>query len=87
MFKTLCFCLAVLLTACSTTGSQPPATARTAVAAACPPNTTASRIQPRANECSASPVRTYSQDDVQRTGQPDVANALQMLDPSISVHH
>ena len=86
MFKTLCFCLAALLTACSTTGSQPPATARTAVAA-CPPNTTASRIQPRANECSASPVRTYSQDDVQRTGQPDVANALQMLDPSISVHH
>jgi len=87
MFKTLCFCLAASLTACSTTGSQPPATARTAVAAACPPNTTASRIQPRANECSASPVRTYSQDDVQRTGQPDVANALQMLDPSISVHH
>ena len=86
MFKTLCFCLAVLLTACSTTGSQPPATARTAVAA-CPPNTTASRLQPRANECSGSPVRTYSQDDVQRTGQPDLGNALQMLDPSISVHH
>jgi len=86
MFKTLCFCLAALLTACSTTGGQPPATARTAVAA-CPPNITASRIQSRTNECSASPVRTYSQDDVQRTGQPDVANALQMLDPSISVHH
>jgi len=86
MFKTLCFCLAALLTACSTTGSEPPATARTAVAA-CPPNTTASRLQPRANECSASPVRTYSQDDVQRTGQPDLGNALQMLDPSISVHH
>lgn len=86
MFKTLCFCLAAALTACSTTGSQPPATARTAVAA-CPPNTTASRIQPRANECSASPIRTYSQDDVQRTGQPDLGNALQMLDPSISVHH
>jgi hypothetical protein len=86
MFKTLCYCLAASLAACSTTGTQPPATARTAVAA-CPPNTTASRIQPRANECSASPVRTYSQEDVQRTGQQDVGIALQMLDPSISVHH
>jgi hypothetical protein len=85
MFKTLCFCLAVSLAACSTTGTRAPATARTAVAA-CPPNTTASRIQ-RPNECSASPIRTYSQEDVQRTGQPDVGNALQMLDPSISVHH
>jgi hypothetical protein len=86
MFKTLCFCLAVSLAACSATGTRAPATARTAVAA-CPPNTTATRIQPRPNECSASPIRTYSQDDVQRTGQTDVGNALQMLDPSISVHH
>jgi|tagenome__1003787_1003787.scaffolds.fasta_scaffold11065642_1 hypothetical protein len=86
MFKTLCFCLAVSLTACSTTGTQTPATARTAVAA-CPPDTTASHIQSRANGCSATPVRTYSQDDVQRTGQTDLGNALQMLDPSISVHH
>ena len=86
MFKTLCFCLAVSLAACSTTGTQTPATARTAVAA-CPPNTTASRIEPRPNECFATPTRTYSQDDVQRTGQTDLGNALQMLDPSISVHH
>jgi hypothetical protein len=86
MFKTLCFCLAVSLTACSTTATRTPATTRTAIVA-CAPNTTASHIQPRANECSSSPVRTYSQDDVQRTGQQDVGNALQMLDPSITVHH
>jgi outer membrane cobalamin receptor len=86
MFKTLCFCLAASLVACSTTGTQTPATARTAVAA-CPPNATASRIPQRANECSASPVRTYSQEDVERTGQPNVADALPMLDPAISVHH
>ena len=86
MFKILCFCLAASLAACSTTGTRTPATARTAVAA-CSPNTVASRIQPRPNECSDTPVRSYSQDDVQRTGQPDLGNALQMLDPSISVHH
>jgi hypothetical protein len=32
-------------------------------------------------------VRTYSKEDVDRTGQTDVANALRMLDPSITVHH
>jgi hypothetical protein len=31
--------------------------------------------------------RAYSRDDLERTGQTDVAQALQQLDPSITVHH
>lgn len=79
MFKTFLICVTLTLAACASTT---PAT-RTA-ATGCAENSTASRIP---NQCSASPVRTYSQEDVQRTGQTDVANALQMLDPSITVHH
>ena len=80
MFKTFLLCVTVTLAACASTT---PTTTRTA-AAGCAQNSTASRIP---KQCSASPVRTYSQEDVQRTGQTDVANALQMLDPSITVHH
>jgi outer membrane receptor for ferrienterochelin and colicin len=80
MYKTFLLCVtAAALAACATTT---PAT-RTA-AAGCLENSTASRIP---KQCSASPVRTYSQEDVQRTGQTDVANALKMLDPSITLHH
>lgn len=31
--------------------------------------------------------RTYSKDDLDRTGEIDVGEALQKLDPSITVHH
>lgn len=31
--------------------------------------------------------RAYSKDDLDRTGQIDVAQALQQLDPSITAHH
>jgi hypothetical protein len=82
MIKTFLLCATATLAACATTTPTTPA-ARTA-AVQCPQDSTASRIP---NRCSSSPVRTYSQDDVQRTGQTDVANALQMLDPSITVHH
>jgi hypothetical protein len=84
MFKTFLLCMTVTLAACATTTP----TARTAAAqtgaTSCGQTSTASRIP---NQCSASPVRTYSQEDVQRTGQTDVGPALQMLDPSITVHH
>jgi uncharacterized lipoprotein YmbA len=79
MCKTFLLCITITLAACASTTP----TARTA-AADCRQNSIASRI---ANQCSASQVRTYSQEDVQRTGQTDVAHALQMLDPSITVHH
>ena len=34
-------------------------------------------------QCAAG--RTYTQSDIQRTGQTDVGSALQMLDPSIKI--
>ena len=48
---------------------------------------TASRIPGKPGDCYASPGRTYSQEDVQRTGQTNVGDALHLLDPSITVHH
>jgi hypothetical protein len=30
--------------------------------------------------------RTYTQEDIQRTGQPTTAQALRLLDPSLTVH-
>jgi hypothetical protein len=86
MFKTLGLCAVALasIAACSTT--TPPAT-RTATAAPCAPASSASRIPTQSGQCSSTPSRTYSNEEIERTGQTDVGNALQQLDPSISVHH
>ena len=43
---------------------------------------TGSRIQRKENECSG-PGRTYTQEDLQRTGDINAADALRRLDPSI----
>ena len=48
---------------------------------------TASRIPANRAGCQMTPSRTYSQRDIQRTGQTNAGDALQMLDPSITVHH
>jgi hypothetical protein len=86
MIKSLALCaaLAVLAVACATT-----APTRTAVATAAQPcnQDTASRIPMRPGECSSAPGRTYSDKDIERTGQTNVGDALQMLDPSITTHH
>lgn len=34
-------------------------------------------------ECANAPGRSYTQEDLQRTGQTNVADALRMLDPSV----
>ena len=47
---------------------------------------TATRLPERPSECAAF-GRSWSQDDLRRTGQTDVGQALQMLDPSVSAHH
>jgi hypothetical protein len=87
MFKNLLICAVVSASviACSATTPARP-DSRTAAAAPCPQNT-ASRIPMRPGECSSTPGRTYSNEDIERTGQTNVGEALQMLDPSISVHH
>ena len=89
MFKTLLICTAAaLLAACATTH---PATAGSADSrtanATCPEYATGSHLRSKEGKCTSSPMRSYSQEDVQRTGQTDVGDALRMLDPSISVHH
>ena len=83
MSRALLITLAALLAAgCASTRTAPVAADKTA---AQPRNciTTASRIPQ--NECNA-PGRTYSQEDLERTGQVNPGAALQMLDPSISGH-
>jgi hypothetical protein len=90
MFRTLLICAVVSASAlgCSSTPQPRPDTRAAAAATPRPCSLpTASRIPARPDECSASPGRTYSQTDVERTGQTNVGDALQMLDPSITVHH
>ena len=86
MIKSLLICAVVSASAiaCSTT-----APTRTAAATATPLCTqdSASRIPMRPGECSSVPGRTYSGQDIERTGQTNVGDALPMLDPSITVHH
>jgi hypothetical protein len=46
---------------------------------------TGSRIRPPEGQCINAPGRVYRRDDLDRTGERDLANALQKLDPSVSV--
>lgn len=46
---------------------------------------TGSLIPPPKGQCLPVNGRSYSQKDIQRTGQPDLGQALQQLDPSVQV--
>lgn len=48
---------------------------------------TGSLIPAKKGECLPVTGRSYSGKELRRTGEPDNARALQMLDPSISVGH
>jgi hypothetical protein len=90
MIKSLLICAvaSASVIACSTAG-PPRSENRTAAATPtqpCVPET-ASRLPMRTGVCSSAPGRSYSNEDLERTGHTDVADALQMLDPSITVHH
>ena len=90
MYRTLLICAVISASILGCTSTQPrPDTQQTALAATTQPCVleTGSRIAPKPGECSASPGRSYSQTDIERTGKVDVADALQLLDPSITVHH
>jgi hypothetical protein len=47
---------------------------------------TGSHIPPPKGQCLPVAGNSYSQQDLQRTGATDLGRALQMLDPSITVH-
>jgi hypothetical protein len=90
MFRTLLICAVVSASAvgCSGTPQPRPDTQAAAAARPCSPTqVSASRLPAKPYECSATPGRSYSQTDLQRTGQTNVADALPLLDPSITVHH
>jgi hypothetical protein len=48
---------------------------------------TGSLIRSRKGECLPVTGRSYSGDELRRTGYPETARALQALDPSVSVGH
>ena len=84
MFRTFLICAVVSASAiaCSTAGK--PVAADAKAARPCVIGS-ASRIPERPDQCSAG--RSYTQEDVERTGKTDVGDALQMLDPTVTVHH
>ena len=47
---------------------------------------TGSRIPAKKGHCLPVNGRSYSQQDLQRTGEPELGRALQKLDPRITVH-
>ena len=79
----------LILTACATTtgGAKPNSAASEAVAEnpACQTET-GSQIAGNAENCSAM-SRTYSKDDIDRTGSTTAGEALRLLDPSVTVRH
>jgi hypothetical protein len=47
---------------------------------------TGSHIPPPRGQCLPVPGNSYTQQDILRTGEPDLGRALQMLDPSVHGH-
>ena len=80
---------AVILAACAATTAnvkpKPAASQAVAENPACLTQT-GSRIAGNAADCSAF-GRSYSHDDINRTGSTSAEDALRLLDPSITVHH
>lgn len=78
--------LALILAACATT---PPGAGKPAAANASPPAgcvaQTATRIPVKDSSCSGH-GNTYTKDDIDRTGQANLGDALPMLDPAITKH-
>jgi hypothetical protein len=91
MFKssTLALCMlgAVLCTAVALADDAKPAPQ--AVKAAAPKtcmHDTGTRIKLAPDECSASAGRSYTKEDVDRTGKTTAGGALRLMDPSITIH-
>lgn len=85
----ICTAIAASLIGCASGPASHDATA-SAKDAALQPNCirdTGSRLPASPPGCRNLPGRSYSQTDIDRTGQTDAANALGLLDPSVSVHH
>jgi hypothetical protein len=87
MLRELLICTVISACAACASTSQPKHETNTADAVQPCVLESGSRIPAKSGECSTYPGRSYSQKDIDRTGQTQVGDALQMLDPSITVHH
>lgn len=76
-------CLVLSLAACAAPPTRPTATTASSDPVGCVH--TASRIDTKNNDC-AGFGQSYTQQDIQRTGGGDTAQALRLLDPSLTVH-
>jgi hypothetical protein len=78
---------ALVLAACAATAPnvKPNATSAVAQNPACVTQT-GSRIAGNSANCAAF-GRSYSRDDIDKTGKVDLGDALQTLDPSITIRH
>jgi hypothetical protein len=91
MFKSSTFVLCILGAAlCSAVAVADDAKPAPETAHASAPNTcmhdTGTRIKLPPGECSASAGRSYSKEDVDRTGKTTAGGALRLMDPSITIH-
>jgi hypothetical protein len=75
--------LAAVLAGCSSTPSQAKTAANSATPVGCV-SSTGTRLATAPDACSG-PGRTYSQDDINRTGQQTVGQALRNLNPALTV--
>lgn len=74
------------LTACSTTPSHPAVHTAAAIPAGWCAKADGTPLRPGSPGCN-SLTKTYSGEQLQQTGFTDVAHALQMLDPDVTVRH
>jgi hypothetical protein len=79
----------IILAACAATTHEAKPNAGTSAAVAdnhaCLTQT-GSRIATKGTDCSA-PGRSYSSEDIDRTGATTADEALRLMDPSILIHH
>jgi hypothetical protein len=90
MFRTLLICTIVsaCAAACTSTGTRNDTTAATVKPVSSNCVISGTRIVQKGAECSQGfPGRSFSQEDLDRTGDTNAADALQKLDPSVTVHH
>jgi hypothetical protein len=78
-------CLAVLLAACSGAPTKPDQASVNAPPVGCVSSNTATRLPAKPTDCNGF-GSTWTKQDLDRTGQPYVGDALRMLDPSVTVH-
>jgi len=89
MNRLLIGCVALAVAACATTrpGSAPPSVAQasTVLPSGCVAQT-ATRIPLSQSECAAF-GHVWTEQDVKRTGATDSAQALRLLDPTVTIGH